>query len=121
MKQEQEELWPRVPIRVMRFRHYGLVKVGGGEFHQPANDMEEPELGTLCHAVLEYYRECRGRGSTDHEGQEAMHIPGDTWRPRRHDLLKMGLLTETLYKRPTPSGLKAKVFKAAEYVRDGGV
>ena len=112
----QVELFPPQPTRTIRFRHYGLVRVGAGTRRTPQNDPEqEPDEGTLMRTVLDYYRECRTRGSTDEEGQRALHIPGDTWRPRRHDLLNRGLVVPMGTARRTASGKYATVYGATEY------
>jgi hypothetical protein len=52
-------------------------------------------------AVLRAYAAAGDDGLTDAEGQDATGIPGDTFRPRRGELVKAGLVAPAGVKRPT--------------------
>ena len=64
---------------------------------------------------MEVYRciKRRGkRGCTDEEGEEALGLGGNTYRPRRVELVAKGWIEDSGRKRPTQSGRMATVWVA---------
>lgn len=49
-------------------------------------------------------------GATDEEGQFALGIAGDTYRPRRGELAREGRIQQALFKRKTASDRRASVW-----------
>lgn len=65
---------------------------------------------TLREAVLRLLRD-RGPG-TDHEIAAALGIDGSTARPRRVELVRLGLVEDSGKQALTPSGRKAVIWRA---------
>lgn len=61
--------------------------------------------------VLDFIRKCGKRGATDLEIEKHFGWQGSTVRPRRVELVDLGLIT-SCGKRPTPSGRQATVWRA---------
>lgn len=55
-------------------------------------------------------------GATDEQMQDGLDMRGSTQRPRRVELMNMGLVIETNRKRKNVSGRNANVYVAAQYV-----
>jgi hypothetical protein len=55
-------------------------------------------------------------GSTDEEGQDALSMPGNTYRPRRVELEQAGKVSASGQHRKTKSGRLAVVWSAAPWV-----
>lgn len=51
------------------------------------------------------------KGATDEEGQRALGLSGDSYRPRRYSLVKRGLVEPTGTTRATTSGKQAQVWQ----------
>ena len=51
-------------------------------------------------------------GATDAEIQAALELPSDTERPRRRELVRLGMVRDSGQRRPTPSGRLAVVWSA---------
>lgn len=79
---------------------------------QAAAEAIKPNAGTLRAMVLEYLESCGERGATDEEMQRALQLPGNTQRPRRQELEKMGLIRATERTRLTTSNRQAVVWEA---------
>lgn len=72
----------------------------------------EPKAGTLRALVLGYIRECGNRGATDEEIQIALRMNPSTQRPRRVELLEVGLIRDSGTQRKTASNRSAVVWTA---------
>lgn len=83
----------------------------GPETSRSAAESIAPTAGTLRAMVLEYLQS-REDGATDSEMQEALDMAGNTQRPRRQELEKMGLVRDSKRTRKTPSGRMAIVWEA---------
>jgi hypothetical protein len=55
----------------------------------------EPRTGTQRRRVLDYLRLCGSYGATDAEIQSALHMSGNTERPRRIELVELGLVFDS--------------------------
>lgn len=66
---------------------------------------------TLRTKILAYIKR-RSTGATDAEIQRALHLDGNTVRPRRVELAGMGLIEQNGLKRKTPAGRRANVWVA---------
>lgn len=78
---------------------------------QAAADAIRPNAATLRARVLEAIR-ARPEGLTDEEGQTVTGLEGNTYRPRRRELEKAGLVRLSLGTRLTRSGRAAAVWIA---------
>jgi len=72
----------------------------------------EPRAATLRRRVLDYLRECGGRGATDEEMQLHLGMNPSTQRPRRIELVEAGFVRDSGATRQTQSGRKAVVWVA---------
>jgi len=72
----------------------------------------EPSADTLRGVVLEYLRGYPNFGATDEEMQVGLEMNPSTQRPRRIELVRMGLVWDTGTTRQTLSGRKATVWRA---------
>ena len=70
----------------------------------------EPSADTLRGEVL---AELRKRDATDEQLQMRLHMNPSTQRPRRVELVKMGLVRDSGMRRNTSSGRKAIVWECA--------
>ncbi len=75
-----------------------------------AAEQVEPVAGTLRRNVLDYLR--RRGGATDEQISEALNMQGNTARPRRVELVELGLVHDSGETRKTRSGRKAAVWRA---------
>lgn len=73
----------------------------------------EPASATLRGQVLQYLRDQGHEGATDEEMQNMLGMNPSTQRPRRIELLKLGLICDSGRVRNTSSGRKAVVWRAA--------
>lgn len=62
--------------------------------------------------VLQFIRQRGEHGATDHEISRELRLAGDTVRPRRHELVQDGLVTDSGNVRPSPSGRPMHVWIA---------
>lgn len=72
----------------------------------------EPSADSLRGAVLEALRKAGADGMTDEEMQTALNMNPSTQRPRRIELMRLGLVRDGGATRPTRSGRKAVVWVA---------
>lgn len=86
------------------------------QFHsgtsRAAAESIRPTAEAMRQRVLEYLRLRAGLGATDDEGQRDMEMAGNTYRPRRCELVEAGLVRDSGTTRPTASGRKAVVWLA---------
>jgi len=78
-----------------------------------------PTAAHLRGVVLAYIASCGERGATDEEGQRATGMGGNTYRPRRGELVRARLVAESAARRATASGRMAAVWVAVKGVDDG--
>lgn len=71
-----------------------------------------PKSATLREKVLGFLRTRGDAGATDEEIQDLLRMPASTQRPRRVELVAMGLAKESRTKRTTRSGRAASVWVA---------
>lgn len=84
----------------------------GSETSRAAAESIKPNAGTLRAMVLEFIEAQGERGATDDEIQRALGMEGNTERPRRQELEKMGLIWATDKTRETSSGRQATVWQS---------
>jgi hypothetical protein len=65
--------------------------------------------------VLAFAKDQGERGFTDYELGNAFHNNGSTYRSRRAELTKSGMIVPTQNRRKMPSGRNAVVWKHREY------
>jgi len=71
-----------------------------------------PKANALRQQVLDYLIKRSDEGATDHEISSELEMQADTARPRRRELVQLGLVCDSGLKRPTPSGAMATVWIA---------
>lgn len=74
-----------------------------------------PRLGQLQSEVLNFIRQAGVHGATDEEIQEGLTLNPSTQRPRRIELMYLGLIYNSSITRRTRSGRNATVWR---YKRD---
>lgn len=72
----------------------------------------QPRTETLRRAVLAFLQQRGDEGASDEEIQEALAMNPSTQRPRRIELVTMGLVRDSGRTRPTRSGRAAVVWVA---------
>lgn len=75
-----------------------------------ARDQIKSKRLTLRDKVLNYITQSGDRGATDEELQQALFMAGNTERPRRDELLSMGLIRDSGRRRKTSSNRDAIVW-----------
>lgn len=75
----------------------------------------EPRAGTQKSLVLHYLRRMKDCGATDEEMQRILPMSANSQRPRRQELVKLGLVVDSGMTRKTDSGLDAVVWIASEF------
>jgi hypothetical protein len=90
---------------------------------QPASDFPkatkeaENGLNSLQWLVLSFIRDAGWYGVTDQEIQEGLTMNPSTERPRRVELVNLGLVVPSIRHRFTAKGSRARVWKAAEVAK----
>lgn len=79
---------------------------------EAANLMSGTRAGTLRATIWRWLLEQGERGGTDEEGQDALGLEGNTYRPRRVELQEAGLVITTVRTRRTRSNRQAAVWRA---------
>jgi hypothetical protein len=82
---------------------------------EPAARRIEGGAGTLRERILGYLRGRGPDGATDDEAETALCIKPQTYTPRRHELVTLGLVIDSGRRRRTASGRHAAVWIAAEH------
>jgi hypothetical protein len=75
-----------------------------------------PRSGTQRARVLEAIRSAGRRGLTDEEIEDALHLGGNTERPRRKELEEAGLILGSGDRRDTSTGRAAIVWATPEQI-----
>lgn len=78
-----------------------------------AAELIEPTTASLRAKVLRFLTQRWNQGATDEEGQVALGMSPNTYRPRRRELVQLGLVVESPFQRSTASGRRAVVWVAA--------
>lgn len=78
-----------------------------------------PHLGELQKRVLDAYRYAQDRGMTDQEAVAWTRIRLSTLIPRRHELMKRGLVAK-IGRRRAPSGVTVGVYGLVEFQLNDG-
>lgn len=73
----------------------------------------EPKVGTLRRKVLDRIRLTGSYGVTDEQGWHALNMDQNTYRPRRIELWRAGLVKDSGKRRRTTKGRTAVVWVAA--------
>lgn len=81
---------------------------------QIAAEQIKPCAGTLRARVLSFIESTGQAGATDIEIQDALSMEGNTERPRRGELLKIGLIRDSGRTRKTRSGRAAVVWEVTQ-------
>lgn len=71
-----------------------------------------PSVNALQRAVLAHIQSCGERGCTDEEGIDALALSPSTYRPRRIELVTLGMIRDSGQVRKTRSGRAAVVWIA---------
>jgi hypothetical protein len=79
-----------------------------------AADAIRPKSATLREKVHSFLLTRGEMGATDEEIQDLLRMPASTERPRRVELVAMGLVKESRTRRTTRSGRAASVWAAVE-------
>jgi len=72
-----------------------------------------PNARVLRDRLIEHFKTVGRWGATDEEGMRALGIEGNSYRPRRVELVRLGLIQATARTRPTKSGNVARVYCVA--------
>lgn len=80
---------------------------------QDAAGKVESFAETLRGRVLRWLQERAEHGATDEEGIDTLLIPASTYRPRRVELVAMGLVKDSGQTRPTKTNRQATVWVVA--------
>lgn len=75
-----------------------------------AVSMTESRRATLRALVLRHLVAAGAAGAIDEEMQDALHMEGNTQRPRRRELEQAGLVIDSGRRRPTTKGKRATVW-----------
>jgi hypothetical protein len=75
-----------------------------------AKESIRDKLPELRAKVLAYFRSVGELGATDEEGQAATGLEGNCFRPRRGELVKADLVTDSGRRRPLQSGRMGTVW-----------
>ena len=110
----------------MSHNHFGAESIGGTMtqpdlFDPPPRQKHsqtssaaaveiQPRAGTLRDSVLHFIRGRMDLGATDEEIQRVLEMDPSTQRPRRIELVKAGLVTNSGGTRTTTSGRQAVVW-----------
>jgi hypothetical protein len=79
---------------------------------EAANLIVGARADTLRGEIYRYLLSVTGTGATDEEGQDALGLPGNTYRPRRVELQNAGLVVDSRRVRLTRNRRKAVVWYA---------
>ena len=79
---------------------------------EAANLIVGARADTLRGEIYRYLLSVTGTGATDEEGQDALGLPGNTYRPRRVELQNAGLVVDSRRVRLTRNKRKAVVWYA---------
>lgn len=71
-----------------------------------------PVVNRQRRRVFEFFLTRDATGATDFEVQQALDMKGDTERPRRGELQKLGLITDSGERRASETGRPLKVYVA---------
>ena len=93
----------------MRPPHHHNAPPGSSDLAADRIAARTPTLRQLVYAQL---AAAGTRGLTDQEGAALLKLAGDTYRPRRRELVKLGSVIATAHRRPTHSGALATVWIA---------
>ena len=105
----QRKLFPWV--RIVAHRTYGgMPPHVDADTSRAAAEQIEPTAGTLRAEVLAAIR--AWEGATDEQLQEYLHMPANTQRPRRRELVLQRLVVDSGQRRATNSGRQAIVWIA---------
>ena len=85
-----------------------------------AAEQIRPDAGRLRKMVFDAIQAVGAEGLTDRECQLATGLQGSTQRPRRIELQRLGLITDSGQRRPTASGRQAVVWVAKERLKTKG-
>lgn len=89
-----------------------LVRRDARETSREAARSVAGTAGDIRTALLRAFIEAGQEGLTDDEGQSRTGINGNSYRPRRVELERLGLVTATALRRRTQTGRSAAVFRA---------
>lgn len=79
---------------------------------QAAAESIQQVRSALGARVLAYLEQCGDHGATDREIATALSIDGNSGRPRRIELVRLGLAADSGRTRPTPRGRRSTVWVA---------
>ena len=79
---------------------------------EAANLIAGTRAGTLRGVIYRHLLSLTGTGATDEEAQEALGLPGNTYRPRRVELQNAGLVVDSRRVRLTRNKRRAVVWYA---------
>lgn len=108
---------PRAPVTLSEAR----MPVGRDVASRSAAKAAEPKFTGKVKTVYETIRNTGTVGLTDEEGQELLVMSGNSYRPARRSLVKLGLVDKNGEFRDTRAGNNANVWVAIATPADVGV
>ncbi len=86
--------------------------IGRDVASREAAEAAKPNYGLSCRRILKAMHQAGELGLTDEEGQDLLHMTGNSYRPARVGLVKLGYTAKSGGFRLTRSGRKANVWVA---------
>lgn len=86
--------------------------VGPDQMSQDAAEEAKVSYTQACRRILRMLNQAGDEGFTDEEGQELLHMSGNSYRPARVALVKLGFAGKSGKSRKTRSGRKANIWVA---------
>ena len=86
--------------------------IGRDPMSQGAAEEARPSYTQACRKILRMLNQAGDEGSTDEEGEELLHMSGNSYRPARVALVKLGYAAKSGRSRKTRSGRSANIWIA---------
>ncbi len=86
--------------------------IGPDAMSQNAAEKAKPSYTQACRRILRILNQAGEDGFTDEEGQEMLHMAGNSYRPARVALVKLGYAGKSGKSRKTRSGRPANIWVA---------
>ena len=86
--------------------------VGRDAMSQNAAEKAKPSYTQACRRILRILNQADEKGFTDEEGQDLLHMSGNSYRPARVALVKLGYAGKSGKTRKTRSGRGANIWVA---------
>lgn len=86
--------------------------IGPDAMSQNAAEKAKPTYTQACRKILRILNQAGDEGFTDEEGQDLLHMSGNSYRPARVALVKLGYAGKSGRTRKTRSGRNANIWVA---------